>query len=226
MGKVTVVKTDSELFLEGITRIQKAHGSRKKRLVTCFLEENKGLSDEQAIRFCTVWRLSHLEEDMKQASALAMIKAIDSFKPHKKGKKGKLLPQSTWNARAYFANWFWLICREELQRAARTSGDDVHPQTKSARKGPRVKYVGIADAYSSSATQAGHGFSAPDGFAAVLGSGGAQELHCAINELPGDELLIVRALANGSTPKQIAKSCGVPLDEITDLIAAIREKLT
>jgi DNA-directed RNA polymerase specialized sigma subunit len=204
-----------------ITDIQKAGGKRRELLLGVFIKENEALVDYVVLKFAAQWKLEHHLEDLKQQARLAMVKAVGSFKVKKNGvdkKTGKRFSAKTWNCASYFSNWFWLISRDELQKAAKLCGE-VDQRDKRARHKPLI--LPLQDSYSGTASQG----SATIGFGdtIVLGQCDNQELLTAINELPPVERLIVQALAKGDTPTQIGARFGI--DDPSAFIESIRRKL-
>jgi len=201
-----------------ILAIQKAKGRKRELLLATFIAENAALVDYVTLKFAAQWRLEHQLEDLKQQARLAMVKAVGSFKIKKNGidkKTGKRFSAKTWNCAQYFSNWFWLISRDELQKALKASGEGDHHDRR-----PRPYFVPLEGSYSGTAT-ADSGMSIGDSI--VLGSCDNQELVTAINELPTQERYIVSRLAQGDSALTIGRALGIK--DIVERIAAIREKL-
>lgn len=201
-----------------IKEVQAAKGRKKELLLAAFIKENEALVDYVTLKFAAQWRLEHQLEDLKQQARLAMVKAVGSFKIKKNGidkKTGKRFSAKTWNCAQYFSNWFWLISRDELQKAAKASGERDHRE-----KGPRPYFVPLEGSYSGTATL-DSGMSSGD--AIMLGACDNQELVTAINELPAQERYIVYRLAEGDSPLAIGRALG--LKDIVERIEEIRSKL-
>jgi hypothetical protein len=204
-----------------ILTLQKAKGQKRELLMTAFIKENEALVDYVVLRFAAQWRLEHQLEDLKQQARLAMVKAVGSFKIKKNGidkKTGKRFSAKTWNCAQYFSNWFWLISRDELQKAAKALGVGTG---KYAQPGPRPYFVPLEGSYSGTATL-DSGMSSGDSI--MLGACDNQELVTAIHELPAQEQYIVYRLAEGDSALAIGRSLGIK--DIVTVIAGIREKLT
>ena len=201
-----------------IQAIQKAKGRTRDSLMATFIAENSALVDYVVLRFAAQWKLEHQIEDLKQQARLAMVKAVGSFKIKKNAinpKTGKRFSAKTWNCASYFSNWFWLVSRDELQKAARATGE----MTKGAKgvkssRGPLM--VPFVSEFSSTASGEYMG--------EVLGQCDNQELLTAIRELPDQERDVLEALMYGDSVVTIGKRYDLP--DPAGYIAMIREKLT
>ena len=207
-----------------IQAIQKSKGRVRDSLMATFITENAALVDYVTLKFAAQWKLEHQIEDLKQQARLAMVKAVGSFKIKKNGinpKTGKRFSAKTWNCASYFSNWFWLVSRDELQKAARASGE----MTKGAKgvksgRGPLMLPL-HGEGYSGTTSE---GTAMPFGDTIALGACDNQELVTAIRELPALEQAVLSALMIGDSVVTIGKRYGLP--DPAGFIASMREKLT